>query len=159
MKLAASYLLGHPNWHRPDPGLCPQCEEEIETTEHALLRCPAHQYARRSPETLDLKPAWYDATATEMLANFVRRTFTAYPPGFTSPENNSALPHPPLPLSLLARVRRLYLLLPLINCIVQHVSIGYFFWLSSGFSLVFAPVLFLLSFSFYLICNVWWRGF
>ena len=27
MKLAASYLLGHPNWHRPDPGLCPRCEE------------------------------------------------------------------------------------------------------------------------------------
>ena len=23
MKLAASYLLDHPNWHRPDPGLCP----------------------------------------------------------------------------------------------------------------------------------------
>ena len=46
MKLAASYLLGHPNWHRPGPRLCPRCEEEIETTEHALLRCPARQYAR-----------------------------------------------------------------------------------------------------------------
>ena len=23
--LAASYLLGHPNQHRPDPGLCPRC--------------------------------------------------------------------------------------------------------------------------------------
>ena len=58
MKLAASYLLGHPNWHRPDPGLCPRCEEEIETTEHALLRCSARQYARGSfPETLDLKSA------------------------------------------------------------------------------------------------------
>ena len=30
MKLAASYLLGHPNRHLPDPGLCPRCEEEIE---------------------------------------------------------------------------------------------------------------------------------
>ena len=30
MKLAASYLLGHPNWHRPDVGLCPRCEEETE---------------------------------------------------------------------------------------------------------------------------------
>ena len=56
IKLAASYLLGHPNWHRPDPGLYPRCEEEIETTVHVLLRCPARQYARGSfPETLDLK--------------------------------------------------------------------------------------------------------
>ena len=32
MKLAASYLLGHPNWHCPDPRLCPRHEEETETT-------------------------------------------------------------------------------------------------------------------------------
>ena len=84
MKLAASYLLGHPNWHRPDLGLCPRCEEEIEPTEHALLRCPASQFARGSfPETLELKSAWYEATTTEMLAKFVRRTLAAYPPGFT----------------------------------------------------------------------------
>ena len=58
MKLAASYPLGHPNWHRPGPGLCPRCEEEIETTEHALLLCLARQYARESfPETLNLKSA------------------------------------------------------------------------------------------------------
>ena len=89
MKLSASYLLGHPNWHRPDPGLCPRCEEEVETTEHALLRCPARQYARGSfPETLDLWSAWYDSTATEMLAKFVRCTLTAYPPGFTPPVEN-----------------------------------------------------------------------
>ena len=89
MKLAASYLLGHPNWHRPDPGLCPRCGKEIETTEHALLRCPARQYAREAfPETMDLKSAWYDATATEMLAKFVHRTLTAYPPGFTPPKAN-----------------------------------------------------------------------
>ena len=79
MKLAASYLLGHPNWHLPGPGLCPRCEEEIETTEHALLRCPARQHARGSfPETLDLKSAWYDTTTVEMHAAFVQRTLTAY---------------------------------------------------------------------------------
>ena len=33
--------------------------EEIETTEHALLRCPTLQYARGSfPETVDLRSAW-----------------------------------------------------------------------------------------------------
>ena len=95
MRLAASYLLGHPNWHRPEPGLCPRCEEEIETTEHAILRCPARQYARRSfPETLDLKSTWYDATTIKMLTKFVRRTLTAYPPGFT-PLEDSGTPTPP----------------------------------------------------------------
>ena len=89
MKLSASCLQGHPNWHRPDPGLCPRCEEGIETTEHALLRCPARQYVRGSfPETLDLRSAWYDSTATEMLAKFVRPTLTACPPGFTPPVEN-----------------------------------------------------------------------
>ena len=92
MKLAASYLLGHPNWHRP------RCEEEIETAEHALLRCPARQYSRGSfPETLDLKSAWYDTTAIEMLAAFVQRTLTAYPPGFTPPEVNGTHASPSSP--------------------------------------------------------------
>ena len=96
IKLAASYLLGHPNWYRPEPGLCPRCEEEVETTEHAILRFPARQYARGSfPETLDLKSACYDATAIEMLAKFVRRTRTAYPPGFTPPEDSGTPTTPP----------------------------------------------------------------
>ena len=66
MKLAAFYLLGHPNWHHP------RREEEIRTTEHAILRCLARQYARgSSPKALGLQSAWYDAAATEMLAEFV----------------------------------------------------------------------------------------
>ena len=52
-------------------------EEEIESTEHALLRCPARQYARGSvPETLDLKSAWYDTTTIKVLAAFVEHTLT-----------------------------------------------------------------------------------
>ena len=98
MKLAAPYLLGHPNWRCPDPGLCPRYEEETETTEHALLHCPAHQYARGSfPKTLGLKSAWYDATETEMLAKFVRRTLTTYPLGFTPPKDNGTPTPPPPP--------------------------------------------------------------
>ena len=59
------------------------------TTKHALLRCPARQYVRGPfPETLDLKPAWYDTTATKMLAELVRRAPTAYPPEFAPPEDN-----------------------------------------------------------------------
>ena len=104
MKLAASYLLGHPNWHRPDPGLCPWCEEEIETAEHALLRCPARQY---TPEALDLKSAWYDTTTVEMLAAFVQGpsppTLRASPP----PRTQALQTHPSLLIhSLFAWVRR-----------------------------------------------------
>ena len=71
----------------PGTGALPTVQEEVETTRHAILRCPAHQYARESfPETLDLKSAWYDATAIEMLATFVQCTLTACPPGFTPPK-------------------------------------------------------------------------
>ena len=96
MKLAASYLPGHAGLHRQDPGLCPRYKEEIEPAEHALLRGSARQYARGSfPETLDLKSAWNDTTAIVMLAAFVQRTLTAYPHGFTPPDDVST-PTPPL---------------------------------------------------------------
>ena len=96
MKLSASYLLSHANWHRPDPGLCPRCEEEIGTVEHALLRCLARQYAGGLfPETLDLKSAWYDTTIVKILAAFVQRTLAAYPPCFTPPEDGSTPTPPP----------------------------------------------------------------
>jgi hypothetical protein len=37
MRLGKSYLLAHTNWVRPDPQLCPRCDEELEIIEHALL--------------------------------------------------------------------------------------------------------------------------
>ena len=85
--------------HQPEPGLCPRCEEEVETTENAILRCPTRQYARGSfPETLDLKSAWYDATVTEILAKFVRRTHCL--PSRIHPPRGQRHPYPTL-LSLL----------------------------------------------------------
>ena len=78
MKLAASYLLDRPDF--PEPGRCPWCEEEAETTKHAIFRRPTSQRARRpSPETLgpwtscplDLMSAWYDVTSIKMLTTFV----------------------------------------------------------------------------------------
>ena len=108
MKLA-TYLLGHPSWHLLDPGLCPQCEEEIETAEHALLRCPCpvRQYALESfPETL--KSAWHDATATETLANFVCRTLMLILRDSPPLKTMAPLPHPLLPHSPFAWVRRFF---------------------------------------------------
>ena len=52
------------------------------------MLCSAAPPVRGSfPETLDLKSAWYDPTAAEMLAAFVSRTLTAHPPGATPPED------------------------------------------------------------------------
>ena len=88
---------GPPQLAPPRPGTLPQ------TTEQALFRRSAYQYARGSfPETLDLKSAWCDATATEMFAKFVRRTFTPYPQGFAPPRTAAPLPHPLLPHNLFA---------------------------------------------------------
>ena len=78
MKIAVSYLLVHPIWHRPNPGLCPRCEE-IETTEHALLRCLARQYAViHSVVSLDLA-----SVATLIMCE--RDVSAAYPSGMASP--------------------------------------------------------------------------
>ena len=49
---------------------------------HALLRCPARQYARGSfPETLDLKSAWYDAAAFPLPRTSVRQGVLSRDPG------------------------------------------------------------------------------
>ena len=48
-----------------------------------------------------------------MLVKFVRRTFTAYPPGFTPPDSGTPLPRPPLlPRSLFTWVRRFCIYCP-----------------------------------------------
>ena len=129
MKLTASYLLGHLNWHRPEQGLCPWCEEEVETAEHAILPSPARQYARGSfPEALDLGSSWYNATASEMLAKFVRCTFTAYPPVFIPPEGSGTPTSPSSPPhSLFGWVRRFLNILPsLLDYTARQVFLGWF---------------------------------
>ena len=144
-------LLSHPNWHRLDSWLCLRCEEEIETSEHALLLCPACQYTRGSfTGTLDLKSSLYDHTATKMLAKSVRRTFPAYPSGFTPPPEDSGAP----PISLVICS----------SGFSAFVSIALFIRLCSPscfarvFLLVYSGVLFWCSFSisyiFYLMRNV-----
>ena len=154
MKLAASCLLDHANWHRPDPGLCSRCEEEIETTEHALLRCPARQYARgpfprswtsnppgMAPLQLNCSPSLSAAPSLPIL-----RVSPSLPILRVSPSlrTTAPLPHPLLTLSLFAWVRRfLYLLLSLTNYAFWHVYIssGLFLVLSGGiFPLYLFPI-------------------
>ena len=117
---------------------------------------PARLYARGSfPETLDLKSTWYDATATEMLAAFVNRTRTAYPRASPPRRLVAPLPLPLLPPRRLLRLGSALLYPPL--SLLEHMVM-----FPSGLSSVSlrcslrlcCPFLF-----FYLIRNVWWRGF
>jgi len=42
MRAAKSYLAAHPSWSNKEPNLtCPQCENEPQTFQHAILSCPA----------------------------------------------------------------------------------------------------------------------
>ena len=135
---------GPPQLAPPRTGLCPRCEEEVEITEHALLRCPARQFARGSfPETLDLKSAWLTPLQLKCLPSSSAAPSLPTLQDSPLPRTAAPPPHPLLPLSLLAWVRRFLYLLLLINCTVRHVFLGSFFWVFSG-------VLFWCSFLFHL---------
>ena len=107
------------------------------------------------PETLDLRSTCYDATATEMLAAFVNRTPTPYPRASPPRRLVAPLPLPPLPPRRLLRLGSALLCPPL-------SLLEYMVMFPSGLSSVSlwcslqlcCPFLF-----FYLIRNVWWRGF
>ena len=87
------------NAHRT---LCP-ARARIRTPRPSPLRRPSVRHGVL-PETLDLRSTWYDATATEMLAEFVNRTLNAYP-GASPPRRLVApLPLPPLPPRRLLRL-------------------------------------------------------
>ena len=132
-------------WTSSPPGMTPP-----------PLRCPACQYARGSfPETLDLRSSWYDATATEVLAAFVNRTLTAYPRASPPRRLVAPLPLPPFPPRRLLRLGSalLYPPLSLLEDMVMFPSglSSVSLWCSLRLC---CPFLF-----FYLIRNVWWRGF
>jgi hypothetical protein len=79
--MGKSCLLGHTNWVRPDPDLCPHCNMELETMEHALLTCPARHCARdQFPPDLTLAEAWSSPNLLKIIGNYITCTRTGYPP-------------------------------------------------------------------------------
>jgi hypothetical protein len=79
MRLDKSYLLAHTNYMRPDPEYCPRCHEDFESTEHALLHCPARQHTRdQFPDDLDLASAWLTPDTLAIIGNFTTQTRTGY---------------------------------------------------------------------------------
>jgi hypothetical protein len=84
---------------RPDPENFPRCDEDLESTEHALLHCPARQHARgRFPADLDLGSAWLTPKLLAIIGDFITHTRTGYPPTppplspIIQPESRSASP-------------------------------------------------------------------
>ena len=45
MRMGKSYLSAHTDWAHPTVTNCERCLEEVETFEHAILHCPAREYA------------------------------------------------------------------------------------------------------------------
>ena len=168
----------HLNAHRTP------CPARAASAHHALLRCPARQYARGSFHgTLDLRSARYDATAsplprtsvrkgvlsrdpgrqvylvrrhrTEILAAFVNRTLTAYPRASPPRRLVAPLPLPPLAPRRLLRLGSTLLHPPL-------SLFEYMVMFPSGPSSVSLRCSLRLCcpfLLFHLIRIVWWRGF
>ena len=152
MKLAASYLLGHPNWHCPDPGLCPQCEgksRQLSTLYSAPL--PANTPRGPSPDSsppgmTPLQPKCSPNSSTAPSPPILR----ASPP---PPRAVVSLLHPPLlPHNLFAWVRHLYPLpyKPVVHQFHPGLSSGI-----SGVPFWYSPLVFV---SFLCDLNVRWRG-
>jgi hypothetical protein len=94
MRLGHSYLLAYPVWFRPDPANCPRCDLELETTEHAILRCPERQYARDNfPKDLHLASAWMSPEQLKIIGDFITRTQTGYPPPHPHYHHHQFRPH------------------------------------------------------------------
>ena len=139
------------------PALQYRAQHAPASAHHALqvLRCPARRYAGGSfPGALDLGSAWCGATATEMLAAF-NRTLTAYPRASSPRRLVAPLPPPPLPPRRLLRLSLAFLQPPL--CLLEYMVM---FPLGlSSVSLWCSLQLCCPFHFFYLIRNVWWRGF
>ena len=85
MRSGKSYLAAQPSWSDDRPPLCPYCELEEETFEHAILTCPPKTNARQ----LHLSgvdsigpgaPLWKSKDLIAGLASYIYATSTNYPP-------------------------------------------------------------------------------
>jgi len=95
MRSGKSYLRAHPSWDDDAPATCPSCLSAPETFEHAILRCPPKEPARKRhlQAVLDIgpdAPVWSSAALLGALACFIKSTATAFPSGMFSRPSSSA---------------------------------------------------------------------
>ena len=94
MRSGKSYLRAHPSWDSDTPTTCPSCRSAPETFEHAILHCAAKEPARTRhlQGVLDIgtdAPVWSSAALLGALAQFIKATATAFPPGMFSYPSSS----------------------------------------------------------------------
>ena len=110
MRSGKSYLAAHrPTWYDDAPlPACPRCSSEDETFEHAVLRCPPHEWARHRflqavPSLDPASPVWSSPPLVVALAKFIKATATGFPDGmpplgvdspYTTPQSSPRGAHP-----------------------------------------------------------------
>ena len=91
MRSGKSYLAAHrPSWYSDSPlPACPRCSSEDERFEHAVLRCPPREWAKRRflravPSLDPASPVWTSRPLVRALAKFIKATATGFPDGMPS---------------------------------------------------------------------------
>jgi len=100
MRTGSSYLAAHVSWWSRDSStLCPFCEEDDESFQHAILLCPA----KAQPRLAHLSgvddigpdgPLWLSVPLLRGLAEYLCATRTGFPPTIVRIRANTATPEP-----------------------------------------------------------------
>jgi len=100
MRTGASYLAAHISWrNRDSTTLCPFCEEEDESFQHAILHCPAKAHPRLThlSGVDDLGPdgpIFLTVPLLRGLAEYLYTTRTGFPQAMMRIRANTVTPEP-----------------------------------------------------------------
>jgi len=100
MRSGASYLAAHISWRNRDSStLCPFCEEDDESFQHAILHCPtkAHPRLTHLSGVDDIGPdgpLWLSVPLLRGLAEYLYATRTGFPPAMLRIRASTVTPEP-----------------------------------------------------------------
>ena len=98
MRSGASYLAAHVSWRNRDPStLCPFCEEDDESFQHAILHCPAKAHTRLThlsgvDDIGPDGPLWLSVPLLRGFAEYLYSTRTGFPPTMLRIRADTATP-------------------------------------------------------------------
>jgi len=98
MRTGASHLAAHISWRNWDSStLCPFCEEDDESFQHAILLCPAKAQPRLTHLSAadDIgpdAPLWLSVPLLRGLAEYLYATRTDFPPAMLRIRASTATP-------------------------------------------------------------------
>jgi len=98
MRAGKGYLGAHPSWRAPAADTtCARCGLEPETSEHAILTCPARQGARAGLLHCvtcvgQEAPLWFSLPLLNRLAAYFSVTSTGFPPTMFPPTTPPSSP-------------------------------------------------------------------